>query len=74
MSEHQQPKQQILQWSTRAGYVILTWPSDLTEEDVADVRAVLAITLGGMERRAREPITETTMQADAEIAAKDRDA
>lgn len=46
------PRKMLMSWSTDAGQVEFSFPSDLSEQDIADVEALIAVTLRGARRRA----------------------
>lgn len=46
-------RQMRMEWSTDAGQVVLSFPSNLSERDVEDVEELFQITFTGMLRRAR---------------------
>jgi hypothetical protein len=53
--EEEKTKERVLQWPVTHGYVRMTFPSAMTPEEVADVEAVVGITLDVMRERAAAP-------------------
>jgi len=41
-----------MEWSTDSGAVVVTFPSNLTNNDIDDISELFALTVSGMKRRA----------------------
>jgi len=51
-AEMVEAREMRMEWPTDAGTVIFKYPSNLSEQDVAEVRALLEVAFAGMVRRA----------------------